>query len=51
MIKVIIFGIGDNSQVAHHYLSEDTHYEVVAFALDKDFIQEEEFDLVMDFNY
>lgn len=40
MNKVIIFGIGDISQIAHLYLSESDGYEVIAFTMDRDFIQE-----------
>ena len=43
MEKVIIFGIGDISQIAHLYLSEDTSYEVVAFTMDKEYIKEDTF--------
>ena len=43
MEKVIIFGIGDISQIAHLYLSEDTSYEVVAFTIDKEYIKEDTF--------
>jgi len=41
--KVIIFGIGDISQIAHLYLSEDAGYEVVAFTMDKEYIKEAAF--------
>lgn len=43
MEKVIIFGTGDISQIAHLYLSEDDKYKIVAFAIDKDFIQQDTF--------
>lgn len=43
MNKVIIFGTGDISQIAHLYLSESDGYEVVAFTMDKDFIQQDTF--------
>jgi len=43
MKKVIIFGIGDISQIAHLYLSEDASYEVVAFTMDKEYIREDTF--------
>ncbi len=32
--KLVIFGTGDISQLAHFYFSEDSNYEVVAFAVD-----------------
>lgn len=41
MQKVIIFGTGDISQIAHLYLSEDDRYEVVAFTMDKEYIKED----------
>lgn len=43
MQKVIIFGTGDISQIAHLYLSEDDRYEVVAFTMDKEYIKEDSF--------
>lgn len=43
MDKVIIFGIGDISQIAHLYLLEDKNTEVVAFTLDKAFMQDDLF--------
>lgn len=43
MNKVIIFGIGEMSEIAHFYLSQDKNYEVIAFSLDKDFISENKF--------
>ncbi len=43
MEKVIIFGTGDISQIAHLYLSEDASYEVVAFTMDKEYIKEDTF--------
>lgn len=43
MDKVIIFGTGNISQIAHLYLLEDKNTEVVAFTLDKEFIQEDLF--------
>ncbi len=41
--QVIIFGLGDNSQIAHFYLSQDKEYEVVAFTLDKGYLKDTEF--------
>lgn len=43
MEKVIIFGIGEISQIAHLYLSEDISYEVVAFTMDKEYIEQKTF--------
>lgn len=33
-LKLVIFGVGDIAQLAHFYFSEDSNYEVVAFAVD-----------------
>jgi len=43
MNKVIIFGTGDISQIAHLYLLEADDYEVVAFTLNKEFIKDDMF--------
>ena len=43
MEKVIIFGIGDISQIAYLYLSENKNYEIVAFTIDKEYIKEDTF--------
>ena len=42
-IKVIIFGTGEISQIAHHYLQEDERYEVCGFTMDNEFIEEKKF--------
>lgn len=36
--KVIIFGILDNSELAHYYLTTDSEYEVIAFTVNEEFI-------------
>ena len=41
--KVIIFGLGDISEIAHYYLSEDHSYEVVAFCVDEEYKNKEIF--------
>jgi len=41
--KLVIFGSSDIGQIAHHYFSTDSDYEVVAFALDTDYVKEPEF--------
>lgn len=41
--KLLIFGAGDIAQLAHFYFSTDTDYEVVAFTIDSNYIQEAEF--------
>ncbi len=44
MQKVIIFGLGDISQIANFYLSSDDKYEVVAFTIDKEYIEKNTFE-------
>jgi sugar O-acyltransferase (sialic acid O-acetyltransferase NeuD family) len=39
--KVIIFGIQDYAELAHYYLSNDSPYEVVAFAVNEQYITAE----------
>jgi len=39
--KVVIFGLGTFAQVAKVYLTCDSHYEVVAFTVDKAFVHGE----------
>jgi len=36
-IKVIIFGLGNISEIAHFYLSQDKQYDVVAFCVDAEY--------------
>jgi hypothetical protein len=36
--KVIIFGILDNSELAHYYLTTDSEYDVVAFTVNEEFL-------------
>ena len=43
MAKVIIFGVGQIAEIAHFYLTNDSEHEVVAFTVDKEYIQEESF--------
>lgn len=43
-IKVIIFGIGEVSQIAYHYLKEDEKYEVFGFTMDQEYIKENKFE-------
>ncbi len=43
-MKVIIFGIGEISQLAYYYLKEDVRYEVFGFTLDEEFINEDKFE-------
>jgi len=34
MTKLVIFGAGDIARMAHHYFSNDSHEEIVAFTVD-----------------
>ncbi|MGE4457317.1 MAG: acetyltransferase [Arcobacteraceae bacterium] len=43
MAKVIIFGIGQIAEIAHFYLTNDSEHEVVAFTVDKEFIDKDDF--------
>ena len=44
MEKIIIFGLGDISQIAYFYLSQNSDYEVVAFTVDKEYATQNEFE-------
>jgi sugar O-acyltransferase (sialic acid O-acetyltransferase NeuD family) len=41
--KIVIFGTGKLAEVAHYYFTHDSPYEVVAFAVDREFLQSNEF--------
>jgi len=41
MEKVILFGNGPEACSAHAALKLDPHFQIVAFTVDKDYIQEE----------
>ena len=43
MRRLIIFGTGEVAQLAWHYFSFDSPYEVVAFTVDRNFIEHHEF--------
>jgi sugar O-acyltransferase (sialic acid O-acetyltransferase NeuD family) len=43
MNKIIIFGLGDIAGLAHFYFSHDSDYEVVAFTVDQDYLDKDEF--------
>lgn len=43
MNKVIIFGLGDNAELAHYYFSNDSDYEVVAFTVNQEYKQLDSF--------
>ena len=40
---IIIFGVGELAQLAHHYFSNDTDYEVAGFTVDRDYMTESRF--------
>lgn len=42
MSEIIIFGGGETSLLAYEYFTHDSNYTVVAFAMDKEYITEEE---------
>lgn len=41
--QLVIFGSGDIGQIAHYFFTTDSDYEVVAFTLDENYINEPEF--------
>lgn len=43
MAKVIIFGILDTAELAHYYLEHDSEHEVVAFTVNREYIQQASF--------
>ncbi|GAA4446261.1 acetyltransferase [Ravibacter arvi] len=43
MAKVIIFGVLDTAELAHFYLENDSEHEVVAFAVNRAYIDQTEF--------
>ncbi|SEI54483.1 sugar O-acyltransferase, sialic acid O-acetyltransferase NeuD family [Dyadobacter koreensis] len=43
MAKVIIFGVLDTAELAHYYLENDSEHEVVAFSVNREYINEESF--------
>ncbi|MCQ8869331.1 acetyltransferase [Vibrio splendidus] len=43
MHKVIIFGLGDNAELAHYYFSNDSDYQVVAFTVNQEYKKVENF--------
>jgi sugar O-acyltransferase (sialic acid O-acetyltransferase NeuD family) len=42
--KIIIFGTGDIAQLANYYFTFDSDFEVVAFTVDRDYINETTFE-------
>lgn len=44
MKKLIIFGLGDMGRVANFYFTNDSEYEVAAFTVNKDFLEDDNFE-------
>lgn len=42
MAEVIIFGGGETALLAYEYFTHDSDYQVIAFAMDKEYIKEQE---------
>jgi sugar O-acyltransferase (sialic acid O-acetyltransferase NeuD family) len=40
---LVVFGAGDIAQLAHYYFTHDSQYEVVAFAVDRDYLTDPTF--------
>jgi sugar O-acyltransferase (sialic acid O-acetyltransferase NeuD family) len=40
MAKVVLFGILDTAELAHYYLEHDSEHEVVAFAVNREYLKE-----------
>lgn len=43
MAKVIVFGVADTAELAHFYLQHDSEHEVVAFTVNKEYMEAESF--------
>lgn len=43
MKKLIIFGLGEQAEMAYYYFTNDSNYTVVAFTVDKKYIDKESF--------
>jgi sugar O-acyltransferase (sialic acid O-acetyltransferase NeuD family) len=43
MSKLVIFGAGDIAKLAHYYFTRDTEHEVVAFAVDPEYLEGDTF--------
>jgi len=41
--KLIIVGLGETAELAYHYFMNDSEYEVVAFAADKEYVESDSF--------
>ncbi|HLL72126.1 MAG TPA: acetyltransferase [Pyrinomonadaceae bacterium] len=43
MAKVVVFGVSQWAELAHFYLTHDSEHEVVAFTLDRDYLEAREY--------
>ncbi len=43
MAKVVVFGVSQWAELAHFYLTHDSPHDVVAFTVDRDYLDREEF--------
>ncbi|PSL26819.1 acetyltransferase [Dyadobacter jiangsuensis] len=43
MAKVIVFGVLDTAELAHYYLTHDSDHEVVAFTVNRQYIEQNNF--------
>lgn len=43
MAKVIVFGVLDTAELAHYYLTHDSEHEVVAFTVNRQYIEQDHF--------
>lgn len=41
--KVVVFGVKDLAELAHYYLTTDSEYEVVAFTVNKEYLESDKF--------
>ncbi len=44
MRRLVIFGTGDIAQIAAYYFEKDTDYDVAAFTVDQQYIEDQEFE-------
>jgi sugar O-acyltransferase (sialic acid O-acetyltransferase NeuD family) len=43
MKKIVVFGVLDTAELAHYYITNDSEYEVIAFTINKDYIENDTF--------
>ncbi|MDR6807048.1 sugar O-acyltransferase (sialic acid O-acetyltransferase NeuD family) [Dyadobacter sp. BE34] len=43
MAKVIVFGVLDTAELAHYYLTHDSEHEVIAFTVNRQYIEHDNF--------